>query len=98
MKSVEKPTLYSIGIVKESYAIIGYFAYDYIYTYKNKLYKKTGSSNKKQDVGKRFIVKFSKENPVNSELILTLPICDTTLTAPELGWKKIPKYLICLDY
>ncbi|WP_299434355.1 hypothetical protein [uncultured Maribacter sp.] len=94
---LEKPSNYTIGKIDDSYAVIGYFDYNYVYVYKNKSYTKTGSSSKKQEINKRFLVKFSKENPENSELILTLPICDTTLVAPQLGWKEIPKHLICKD-
>ncbi|WP_299434353.1 hypothetical protein [uncultured Maribacter sp.] len=97
MELLEKPILYSISSIEESYAIIGYFAYDYCFKYNNEEFKVTGTSNKKQKVGDRFIVKYSKENPENSELLLALPICDTILVAPQLGRKEFPKHLICKD-
>ncbi|WP_298479609.1 hypothetical protein [uncultured Maribacter sp.] len=97
MELLEKPSNYTIGRIDDSYAVIGYFDYNYVYAYKNKSYTKTGSSNKKQKVGDKFIVKFSKENPENSELLLALPICDTAIVAPQLGWKEFPKHLICKD-
>ncbi|WP_299434125.1 hypothetical protein [uncultured Maribacter sp.] len=98
-KELEVNKIYTIGILTESYAIVGDFNFRYTYKYNNKTYNGLNNSNKKwkNEIGKKFLLKLSYKNPSSSILMLNFPICDTTVVAPKLGWKKIPNHLICLD-
>ena len=43
------------------------------------------------EVGKRYFVKFSSENPRREELLTDKPVPDTLQFIPPEGWDKLPK-------
>lgn len=93
----QKPSLYTVGRVDDSYAVVGYFDFEYSFIYQDETYMGKGTSNKKLKKGKKFVAKFSKENPYNSKLILELPVCDSIIEMSQINWESIPKRIICPD-
>ena len=96
---LNKNKVYSTAKIIDSYAIVGSFNIKYEYKYENKIYVSKNGSQKSfvNYIGKKYIVKFSSKNPNNSTLMVNFPICDTVTVAPQLGWKELPKHLICKD-
>ncbi len=94
-KNLEKNGIYVIGLItdiedglKRSYFLNYKFEYiDSVYLSTDQIYK-----NRKDLVGKRFIVRFLPDAPKTSEILYDKQIFCDTLKAPTNGWKKIPEY------
>ena len=88
---------YTVGVINDSYAVIGYFDYKYSYEYDGEIFERTGSGNKKMNdkIGMKYIVKISSKNPKNAVLFTELRVCDTLGIVPRKGWTKIPDGIIC---
>ena len=97
LDELENNTIYTFGRITDSYPVIGYFNFDYSFIYNDKEYYGTNSSNKnlENEINRNFIVKYSKNNPDNSKLIVELPVCDSITELSQMNWESIPKRIIC---
>jgi hypothetical protein len=87
--------IYSVAIVTD----VKYFSRSgeyskYYFYYNGKKYEgesKTDNLIKKDDIGKRYFVKFEKKNPNSNGLQAKKPVPDCITEVPPEGWDTIPK-------
>ena len=70
----------------------------YKYNINNKLFNVIHSQvtknkifSSKAEIGKRYYVKFEKDNPKNSEMLTDYPVPDSIKEAPVNGWDTLPR-------
>ena len=70
------------------------FIIKYRFIYKSSLYLSIDQiyKNRKELVGRRYIVRFLPTNPRISEILYDKRIWCDTVKAPKIGWKEIPNY------
>lgn len=86
---------YTIGYVYKIYwPVISHKTIMFSYAVNNNSYTDTDvyNSNKKPEVGKRYLVQFSLEDNGMSDIFQDIPVPDSIKEAPSEGWKELPEW------
>jgi hypothetical protein len=89
-------TVCTITDVRKTGGRVGRSSFFYFF-YKGKKYDGrtvTGDLTTKKDIGRRFFVRFLKEDPSHCGIIADKPVPDCIKEVPPEGWEIIPK---CMD-